>query len=79
MVTELESIKLSTTFALITDIVLLSIMLIGLSRIRRYGGMLALGRLLWNQVGHCSNASFQLLCSRLIDIYFYYVRVSSGS
>lgn len=45
---DVQSIKLSTTFALITDIVLFSIMLIGLARLRRHG-MMALGRLLWNQ------------------------------
>jgi hypothetical protein len=75
----LESIRLSTIVALVTDIILLSIMLIGLFRMRRHGGgALALGRLLWSQVGHCSNASRQLPCSRLIDI-FLFVRVLSGS
>ncbi|KAF8492448.1 hypothetical protein F5888DRAFT_917715 [Russula emetica] len=50
VVTDLESIRLSTIVALVTDIVLLSIMLIGLSRMRRHGGgTMALGRLLWNQ------------------------------
>ena len=68
MTSNLESIRLSTIVALVTDIILLSIMLIGLFRMRRHGGgALALGRLLWSQVGHCSNASRQLPCSRLIE------------
>lgn len=50
MVTNLESIRLSTIVALVTDIILLSIMLIGLSRMYRHDGdTMALGRLLWNQ------------------------------
>jgi len=49
-VTDLESIRLSTIVALVTDIILLSIMLIGLSHMRHHGGgTMALGRLLWNQ------------------------------
>ena len=72
----LQSIRLSTIVALVTDIILLSIMLIGLSRMRRHGGgTMTLGRLLWNQVGHCSNVSSrQLPSSRLTDV-FLFVRV----
>src|SRR5579863_3741947 len=48
----MESIKLSTIVALTTDIGLILIMLLGLLRLRRRGGgIMALGRLLWNQVG----------------------------
>jgi len=47
-----DSIKLSTIVALATDIGLILIMLLGLFRLRRRGGgIMALGRLLWNQVG----------------------------
>jgi hypothetical protein len=64
----LESIRLSTIVALVTDIVLLTIMLIGLARMRRHGGgTMALGRLLWKQVGRCSKSSWQPPCSRLIE------------
>jgi hypothetical protein len=35
---------------LITDLILLLMMLLGLSRLRTEGGMFALGRLLWGQV-----------------------------
>ncbi|KAI0275779.1 hypothetical protein BGY98DRAFT_990566, partial [Russula aff. rugulosa BPL654] len=46
----LESIRLSTIVALVTDIILLTIMVIGLFRMRRHGGgTMALGRLLWSQ------------------------------
>jgi len=80
VVTNLESIRLSTIVALVTDIILLSIMLIGLSRMRRHGGgTMALGRLLWNQVGRYSNpSSCQLPCFRLNDV-FLFARESSGS
>ena len=48
----MDSIKLSTIVALATDISLILIMLLGLFRLRRHGGgIMALGRLLWNQVG----------------------------
>ena len=48
----MESIKISTIVALATDIGLILIMLLGLSRLRRCGGgIMALGRHLWNQVG----------------------------
>ena len=46
----LDSVKLSTISAFVTDITLLLMMLFGLYRIRRYGGLMTLGRLLWNQV-----------------------------
>jgi hypothetical protein len=46
-----ESSKLNIIVTVITDITLLSIMLIGLLRLRRYGvGTFGLGRLLWKQV-----------------------------
>ncbi|KAI0275777.1 hypothetical protein BGY98DRAFT_990556, partial [Russula aff. rugulosa BPL654] len=46
----LTSIRLSTIVAFVTDIILLSIMLIGLSRMRHRGsGTMTLGRVLWNQ------------------------------
>jgi len=46
----MDSIKLSTIVALATDIGLILIMLLGLFRLRRRGGgIMALGRLLWNQ------------------------------
>jgi hypothetical protein len=49
--THMESIKISTIVALATDIGLILIMLLGLFRLRRRGGgIMALGRLLWNQV-----------------------------
>lgn len=72
MANNLQSIRLSTIVALVTDIILLSIMLLGLSRIRRSGsGTMALGRLLWNQVGHRSNVF--LANRRALDSppYFY--------
>jgi len=47
---EIKSIVLSTIAALVADVVLILIMLIGLFRMRRdAGGSMALGRLLWNQ------------------------------
>lgn len=47
----MDSIKLSTIVALTTDIGLILIMLLGLIRLRRRGGgIMAMGRLLWNQV-----------------------------
>jgi len=45
----LDGIRLSTVAAFTADIVLLLIMLSGLYRLRCHGGMMALGRLLWNQ------------------------------
>lgn len=54
VVTSMDSIRLSTIVAFVTDVILLSIMLVGLSRMRRHGdGTMTLGRLLWNQVGQC--------------------------
>ena len=46
-----DSVRLSTVVAFVTDIILLLIMLFGLYRLRRDGGLMALGRLLWSQVG----------------------------
>ncbi|KAI9441047.1 hypothetical protein F5148DRAFT_1258649 [Russula earlei] len=59
-----ESSKLNIIVTLITDIVLLLIMLVGLLRIRRYGGVtFGLGRLLWRQV-----QSSLLCCSSFVDV-----------
>ncbi len=49
---QLNSIRLSTIAVFAADIILLLIMLSGLYRLRRrVGGLMGLGRLLWNQVG----------------------------
>jgi hypothetical protein len=49
---QLNSIRLSTIGVFAADIILLLIMLFGLYRLRRGGGgLMGLGRLLWNQVG----------------------------
>ncbi len=49
---QLNSVKLSTIAVFAADIILLLIMLSGLYRLRRRcGGLMGLGRLLWNQVG----------------------------
>lgn len=49
---EKTTVNLSFIFVFITDIVLLSIMLAGLLRLRRHGGgTFGLARLLWKQVG----------------------------
>ncbi len=49
---QLDSIRLSTIALLAADIVLILIMFVGLYRVRRRGGgLMGLGRLLWNQVG----------------------------
>ena len=72
----MDSIKLSTIVALTTDIGLILIMLLGLIRLRRRGGgIMALGRLLWNQVWlwHFLNTLPQP-----VDVYPF-IRVSSGS
>ncbi|KAI0274133.1 hypothetical protein BGY98DRAFT_96042 [Russula aff. rugulosa BPL654] len=46
----LDSIRLSTVVGFVTDTILLFFMLFGLYRLRRRGGgLMALGRLLWNQ------------------------------
>ena len=48
----IDGIRLGTIVALVTDVALLLIMLFGVFRLRRDGGgMMALGQLLWNQVG----------------------------
>jgi hypothetical protein len=48
----MESIKISATVALGTDTGLILIMFLGLFHLRRHGGgTMALGHLLWNQVG----------------------------
>jgi hypothetical protein len=48
---EIKCIALGNIAALVTDVVLILIMLLGLFRMRRdAGGSMALGRLLWNQV-----------------------------
>jgi hypothetical protein len=47
-----DSIRLSTIATFASDIILILIMLFGLYRLRRGGGgLMGLGRLLWNQVG----------------------------
>jgi hypothetical protein len=52
----LDSIRLSTIVAFAADTTLLLIMLFGLYRLRRHrGGLMALGSLLWNQVGAFPN------------------------
>ena len=49
---QLKGIKLSTIATFADDIILIVIMLFGLYRLRRHGGgLVGLGRLLWNQVG----------------------------
>jgi len=45
----LGSIRLSTVVAFAADTILLLIMLLGLYRLRRRGGLMGLGHLLWNQ------------------------------
>ncbi|KAI0274134.1 hypothetical protein BGY98DRAFT_96152 [Russula aff. rugulosa BPL654] len=45
----LDSVRLSTISTFVTDIILVLMMLFGLYRLRRHGGLMALGRLLWNQ------------------------------
>ncbi len=51
MVLNIESNKLTMIGILVTDIILLSTMLVGLLRLRRGGGgKFELGRLLWKQV-----------------------------
>ncbi len=51
-VMQLNGIKLSTIAIFANDIILILIMLFGLYRLRRHGGgLVGLGRLLWNQVG----------------------------
>jgi len=51
-VMQLNGIKLSTIAIFANDIILILIMLFGLYRLRRRGGgLMGLGRLLWNQVG----------------------------
>jgi hypothetical protein len=46
-----ESSKVTVVLALVTDVLLLLIMLIGLLRMRfEAGGALSLGRILWKQV-----------------------------
>ena len=68
MAHDLQSIRLSTIVALVTDIILLFIMLIGLSRVRSHGGgTMSLGRLLWNQVWHCKSANCRAFDS---PVYF---------
>ena len=48
---EKSILKLNSNSTLVADIVLLSIMLVGLLRLRRHGGgSFALGQLLWKQV-----------------------------
>ncbi len=47
----MDSVRLSTVSTFVTDVTLLSIMLFGLHRLRRHGGLMGMGRLLWNQVG----------------------------
>ena len=52
VVTNIQSCKSSLIVLLGADVVLLLIMLAGLLRLRRHGGgSLAIGRLLWKQVG----------------------------
>ncbi|KAI9455867.1 hypothetical protein F5148DRAFT_1369800 [Russula earlei] len=64
VVDNMESSKLNIIATLITDIGLLLIMLIGLLRIRRYGGVtFGLGRLLWRQV-----QSSLPCCSSFVDV-----------
>ncbi|KAI0287760.1 hypothetical protein BC826DRAFT_738520 [Russula brevipes] len=46
---KIESIRLSAIVALVTDVILFLIMLRGLMLLRRRGGTLAVGRLLWKQ------------------------------
>jgi hypothetical protein len=60
-----ETSKLNTIVSLVTDLVLLLIMLVGMIRLRRYGGgTFGLGQLMWNQVGlHAGNARHLLMCS----------------
>jgi len=48
-VLHLESIRLSVVSSFVTDVTLLSIMLLGLHRMRRHGGLMSLGQFLWNQ------------------------------
>ena len=49
--TTTSTLKLNFIFTLVTDIVLLSIMLVGLLRLRRHGsGSFALAHILWKQV-----------------------------
>jgi len=51
-VMQLNSIKLSTIAEFAANIILFLIMFFGLYRLRRHGGgLVGLGRLLWNQVG----------------------------
>jgi hypothetical protein len=50
VITNIQSCKASLIILLASDIALLLVMLAGLLRLRRRGGSLALGRLLWKQV-----------------------------
>lgn len=62
----IESSKLNIIVALITDITLLLIMLVGLLGLRRYGvGTFGLGRLLWKQV-----VSFGCSLPILLHLFF---------
>ena len=57
---EKSTLNLNSDFALVTDIVLLLIMLVGLLRLRRHGGgSFSLGQLLWKQV----SGDYYLGCS----------------
>ncbi|KAI0274135.1 hypothetical protein BGY98DRAFT_1099209 [Russula aff. rugulosa BPL654] len=48
-VLHLDGVRLSTISTFVTNITLVLMMLFGLYRLRRHGGLMALGRLLWNQ------------------------------